>query len=81
MKVLALLGFSALSAVALADDCPHDLEELCISDINKALPICEKAAKAKGKDVPADLECIKYFTEVEKDCWPCICGIASAAHI
>ena len=45
-----------------------------------AYPACEKAAKAKGKDLPADLECIKYFQKVEKECWPCICEIAHAAH-
>ena len=36
----------------------------------------EKAAEEKGKDIPADLECMKYLTEVEKDCWPCICYVA-----
>ena len=56
-------------------DCPHDLEVRCIDDINKAFPICEKAAKEKGADIPVDLECLKYFVSMEKDCWPCICWV------
>jgi hypothetical protein len=76
MKLLALLGLASLAAPALAD-CPHNLEILCIDDVNKAYPICEKAAQEKGKDLPADLECMKYFTQMDKDCWPCICYFAS----
>jgi hypothetical protein len=29
----------------------------------------------KEKDFPADLECMKYFTQMDKDCWPCICMV------
>ena len=39
---------------------------------------CDAAAKAKGKDVSADLECMKYFSPIEKECWACICQIAKA---
>lgn len=39
MKLLALLGLATVAANA-ADECPHDLEVLCIDDINKAYPIC-----------------------------------------
>ena len=73
MKLFALLG---LAAVVVAEECPHDLEVRCIDDINKAYPVCEKAAQEKGKDFPADLECMKYFTQMDKDCWPCICMVA-----
>jgi hypothetical protein len=53
MKLLALLG---LVGVAVATNtCTHDIEVRCIDDINKAYPICEKAAQEKGKDLPADL--------------------------
>lgn len=46
MKFVGLLGLVGLaSAFFTADDCPHDLEVLCIDDINKAYPICEKAAE------------------------------------
>jgi hypothetical protein len=34
MKVMFLL--IALMVLALADECPHDLEVRCIDDINKA---------------------------------------------
>jgi hypothetical protein len=55
MKLFALLGLAALATSATASECTHDLEVLCIDDINKGFPICEKAAKEKGKDVPVDL--------------------------
>lgn len=74
MKLIVLL--LALFALALTHDCPHDLEVRCIDDINKAYPICEKAAHEKGSDIPADIDCLKYFTSMERDCWPCICWIA-----
>lgn len=67
MKFVA--GLLALAGLATAytlggDECPHDVEVRCIDDINKAYPICEKAAQEKGKDLPADLECMKYFTQM-----------------
>jgi hypothetical protein len=43
MKLILALG--ALLGLVAAHDCPHDLEVLCIDDINKAYPICEKAAQ------------------------------------
>jgi hypothetical protein len=76
MKLLALLGLAALAAPAVAADCPHNLEVKCINDINAAYPICEKAAQEQGKDLPADLDCMKYLTQMDKDCWPCICYFA-----
>ncbi len=71
-----LLAITAIFGLAVANECPHDLEVKCIDDINKAYPICQKAAQEKGKDVPADLNCMKYLSSVEKDCWPCICWVA-----
>ena len=52
MKLLAVsaLGLatsalgSSFEAYTPNEDCPHDVEVLCIDDINKAYPICEKAA-------------------------------------
>jgi hypothetical protein len=35
-----LVALLALLALAVAHDCPHDLEVRCIDDINKAYPIC-----------------------------------------
>lgn len=57
-------------------DCPHDEEVRCIDDINKAFAACEKAAQEKGKDVPVDLDCMKYFAQMGEDCWDCICWVA-----
>lgn len=42
---LALLGLLSLAFVALADKCPQDKEVECITDVNHALQICDKAAK------------------------------------
>ncbi len=41
-----------------------------------AFQICDKAAKEKGSDQQADIECIKYFLTAKADCFPCICQIA-----
>ena len=49
---------------------------MVISVLNLAFDQCDKAAKAKGKDQTADLNCMKYMFNVEQDCWPCICQIA-----
>jgi hypothetical protein len=46
MKLLLALGAALVGLVATAaDECPHDLEVLCIDDINKAYPACKKAAE------------------------------------
>ena len=74
LAVAALVGVAVSSD--LQEDCSWTLELKCATDINNAYKLCEKAAEEKGKDIPADLECMKYLTEVEKDCWPCICYVA-----
>lgn len=74
MKLFVALA--ALVGLAATHDCPHDLEVMCIDDINRAYPVCKKAAEEKAKDLPADLQCMKYMATVEKDCWPCICFVA-----
>ena len=56
---------AALLGLSFADQCPHDLQVKCQDDINKAFPICQKAAKEKGADVPADIECMKYLIQSE----------------
>jgi hypothetical protein len=43
---------------------------------NEAFQYCDQAAKEKGKDQTADLNCMKWALTVQKDCWPCICEIA-----
>ena len=44
--------------------------------INLALAVCDKAAKEKGKDQEADINCIKYAAAMRQDCWDCVCQIA-----
>ena len=46
-----------------------------------ALQECEKAAKEKGQDQTADINCVKYLLSSRKDCWPCICDVAKQMHI
>jgi len=74
MKFLLVLFL--VFAVALSYDCPHDQEVKCIDDINKAYPVCQKASQEKGKDVPVDLDCMKYFAQMGSECWGCICWVA-----
>ena len=75
--VLLAVAFStSLFSSLAAHSCPHDKEVLCIDDINKAYSVCEKAAHDKGKDVPTDLDCLKYFASMGSDCWECICWVA-----
>ena len=60
-----ILAISAIiGLVTAAAECPHDKEVMCIDDINKSYPVCKKAAEEKGKDLPADLECMKYAATV-----------------
>lgn len=42
MKVIGIL---AILGLALADKCPQDREIQCITDVNHALDLCDKAAK------------------------------------
>jgi hypothetical protein len=62
MKFITIVA--AVLGLAMTQTCTHDLEVKCMDDINKAFPVCEKAAQEKGKDLPADLECMKYMTNV-----------------
>ncbi|MCB0369232.1 MAG: hypothetical protein KDD45_07180 [Bdellovibrionales bacterium] len=82
MKQLLVILFLIALAFSFKDyDCPHDAEVKCIDDVNKAFDVCEKAAKEKGADVPADLECMKYFAQLGEDCWDCICWIAQVQQV
>ena len=75
-------AFLALIVGSLADsDCPVDREQKCVDDFRVALPYCVKAAEAQGKDVPADINCLKYFHTMEQDCWPCICYLADKEKV
>lgn len=73
---MKIVGILTLMGLVLADKCPQDKEISCITNVNQALDLCDKAAKEKGKDQTADITCIKYMVAVEQDCWPCICQIA-----
>ncbi len=42
---MKLIGLFALLGLALADRCPQNREVACITDVNHALDLCDKAAK------------------------------------
>lgn len=71
-----------LLAFALTQDplCPNKLLIECEQDAEKAFAECDKAAKEKGGDQTADINCIKFLLSAKKDCWPCICEIAKKQH-
>ena len=78
--VLCLLGLS-FAFVFVDHPCPETKQIQCIDDIRAAYPACQKAIDEGGSDMIADLTCLKYFTNVKSDCWPCICHIAEMDHI
>ncbi len=82
MKILLLL-LAVLVILKASDICPPDLEKSCVEEVNTgtyatniAYQSCDEAAKEKGKDTSADIDCLKYFSDMRKGCWPCICQIA-----
>ena len=64
MKLFAITALLGIVFSYRADTCSQDLEIKCTNDINQSYGKCEKAAQEKGKDFPADLECIKYLATV-----------------
>lgn len=71
-SAIAYLGVAGWTA----DLCPHDKQVVCETDVQKAYKACYEAAKEKGQDQEADISCIKYFSTMEHECWPCVCQIA-----
>jgi len=81
IAVLLAVAFGInLMAYEAAHTCPHDLEAKCIHEVNTAYAKCQEAAKQKGSDVIADLECLKYFAQMGEDCYDCICWVAEINH-
>lgn len=76
--------FVALIALIFAQDvCTQKLINECENDstkgkwcINEAYEQCDKAAKEKGADQTADINCLKFLLSARKECWPCICEVA-----
>ena len=88
MKIIIAISALFAGFVNAEDLCPDSRETECITDVNQskilvysALKMCDRAAKAKGKDQQADLMCIKYASTCPEDCWPCICQIAKDSDI
>ena len=79
MKIFLLVLITLAGLVYADDECPEDKQIRCVDDFRAAYPVCEKAAKTS--DIPATLECLKYYTKMRSECWPCICMIAEQEHV
>jgi hypothetical protein len=77
--VLALLA--VLAFIAAANECTEAMQIACADDFRLAYPVCKKSAESGGKDIPAELACMKYFNKMKPECWPCICNLAKMDHI
>lgn len=67
LKMKLILALAVLLGLVVADpNCSHDLEVICVDDINKVYPFCKKAAEEKGKDQPVDLNCLKYSSSMDE---------------
>jgi hypothetical protein len=74
--LIGLLAALATTKWIPGDDCPEAKQISCVDDTRAAYEPCKKAAETGGADMAADLNCMKYFTKMKSDCWPCICAIA-----
>lgn len=71
-----LLLVLLIAIVFSQEICPQKVIEACEADLATAYKDCDDAAKKKGKDQEADINCIKFMLSSRKDCWPCICDVA-----
>ena len=76
-----LFALAAFVGLAFAQDCPETKQIACVDDVRAAYPVCKKAAESGGSDMIADIACMKYYSKMQTDCWPCICMIAKTDHI
>ena len=77
MKNLIFGVLSAIAALAVAQgDCPETKQVKCVDDVRAAYDPCKKAAQSGGANLPATIQCMKYYQKANADCWPCICDIA-----
>lgn len=81
MKIIFALAALVGLGLTQTDKCTEDKQVACIDDFRAAYPVCMKAAQSGGSDVVADIACIKYYSKVQADCWPCICMIANAEKL
>lgn len=82
MKFILLGALAAFANAAFkTDDCPEAKQIKCVDDTRAAYEPCKKAAEAGGSDTIADLNCLKYYSKMKTDCWPCICMIAKLDNI
>ena len=79
--ILVFTIFAALALFASAQQCTESMQIACVDDFRAAYPVCKKAAEAGGADPVADMACMKYFTKMQPECWPCICWFGKEFNI
>lgn len=75
---LDLISFEAPDIIEpwMYDECTQAMVVDCASNIESTVKTCSKAYAGKGKDIQADLACIKDLMADRKNCWPCVCSEA-----
>lgn len=64
-KLIVASALAIFASAGFAEDlCPQSRAVTCEADAQKAYSVCAEAAKEKGQDQEADLNCVKYFTEM-----------------
>lgn len=82
MKAILVAALLALLVCFVAaDQCTESKQIACVDDFREAYPVCKKAAEAGGSDTAADMACMKYFSKMQPECWPCICWFADQAQL
>lgn len=82
MRKIVLAVIAAFATLAAADDsCPESKQITCVDEVREAYEPCKKAAESGGSDLPATLKCLKYYSKMRTDCWPCICLVAKDAGL
>lgn len=75
---LNLISFEAPDIIEpwMYDECTQSMVIDCAASIESTVKTCSKAYADKGKNIQADLACIKDLMADRKRCWPCICAEA-----
>lgn len=75
---LELISFEAPEIIEpwMYDECTQSMVSQCASNIEASVLTCAKAYADKGKNIQADLACVKNLMASAKTCWPCICSEA-----
>lgn len=73
-----LISFEAPDVIEpwMLEECTNTMVSNCAASIEATVKSCAKAYADKGKNIQADLQCVKDLMADRKNCWPCICSEA-----